>query len=90
MYVIIMKDMEGGIYLSEQILFYGNRDAARDAARDLIRNNRDTCYSLIKVDLTATNYREYKEGVHYIIYEGTLYNDIDKCISSGNYDYCAI
>lgn len=28
--------------------------------------------------------------LHDIIYEGTLYNDIDKCLSSGDYEICAI
>lgn len=90
MYVIIMKDMYGGIYLSEQILFYVNQFEARDVIRTMIRFNRDTCYSLIKVNLAASNYSEYKEETHYIKYEGTLYNDIDKCLSSGEYEICAI
>lgn len=90
MYVIIMKDVYGGIYLSEQILYYTTRIEAREDIRDMIKNNRDTCYTLIKVDLTASNYIEYKDGVHDIRYEGKLYKDIEKCLSTGEYEMCAI
>lgn len=86
MYVILMKDKYGGIYLNEQILFYDNLRESVMCARNMSLNNRDTMYQLIKLDLNSYEYEEYKTNSHDIIYEGKLYTDIDKCIIEGKYN----
>lgn len=86
MYVIMMKDKDNGLYLSEQILFYVNLADALKARYNMAIHNRDTMYQIIRVDLQPAMYEEYEKRSHDIIYEGLLYNDIDKCIIEGKYD----
>lgn len=85
MYVIVMKDKYGGIYLCEQIEYYLDKKTADARLKDLRENNRDSRYQLIRVDLDAARYPEYLKKSNDIIYEGDLYTDIDKCMISGEY-----
>ena len=85
MYVLILKDKYGGIYLCEQIEYYLSLESAMLARRENAKANRDNRYLLIKVNLNPECYREYQEETNKIIYEGDLYTDIDKCLLSGDY-----
>ena len=85
MYVIVMQDKYGGMYLCEQIEYYLDKQTADSRLEDLRKNNRDTRYLLIRVDLDAAKYPEYSNKINEIVYEGRLYTDIDKCMISGEY-----
>ena len=86
MYVLILKDKYGGIYLCEQIEYYFTLESVLLARREYAKANRDSRYEVIKVNLKPESYREYQEKTNQIIYEGDLYTDIDKCLLSGDYE----
>lgn len=86
MYVLIMQDKYGGIYLSEQIEYYLNKKSAVISLKEHRDNNRDSRYHLIRVDLDPARYPEYLTDSSDIIYEGELYKDIDKCLILGEYE----
>ena len=85
MYVLILKDKYGGIYLCEQIEYYLTFESVMIARREYAKSNRDNRYEVIKVDLNPESYREYQEETNEIFYEGKLYSDIDECLLSGDY-----
>ena len=85
MYVLMLKDKYGGIYLCEQIEYYLSLASVLKARKEYAEANRDTRYTIIRVNLNPESYREYQEKTNQIIYEDALYNDIDKCLLSGDY-----
>lgn len=86
MYVILLKDKYNGLYLCEQFEYYLDRETAINRCKEYEAANRDTIYHVIKVELNPESYTEYKQHTHNIIYEGALYNDIDRCIFEGDYN----
>ena len=81
MYVLLLQD----IYSCKPIIYFSDLDKAKRAMKHFVRNSRYGIYILVSLNLTVTNYSEYKEGVNFITYEGKMYNDICTCLLSGNY-----
>ena len=82
MYVILLQD----IYSTKPIVYFTDLDKAKRAMKHFVRNSRYGKYILISLNLTVTNYSEYKEGVNFITYEGKMYNDICTRLLTGDYD----
>ena len=83
MYVILLQD----IYSTKPIVYFTDLDKAKRAMKHFVRNSRCRYdkYILISLNLTATNYPEYKQGINLIIYNDKMYNDICTCLLTGDY-----
>lgn len=81
MYVILFSD----IYACKPVRYFTDIDKAKRAMYHMGGKRRFITYKLISLDLDATNYPEYKQGVNHITYEGKMYNDICTCLLSGDY-----
>ena len=81
MYVLLLQD----IYSTKPIVYFTDLDKAKRAMKHFVRNSRYAIYILVSLNLTVTNYSEYKEGINFITYEGKMYNDICTCLLSGDY-----
>lgn len=81
MYVLLLQD----IYSCKPIIYFTDLDKAKRAMKHFVRNSRYGNYILVSLNLTVTNYSEYKEGVNFITYKGKMYSDICTCLLVGDY-----
>lgn len=80
MYVILKTD----IYSCKPVMYFTDFDKAKRIIFHLAKNSR-YIFALIALNLSASNYPEYKQGVNFINYEGEMYNDICTCLLTGDY-----
>lgn len=81
MYVILLSD----IYACKPIRYFTDIDKAKHAIYQMGGKRRFLVYTLVSLNLSASNYTEYKQGVNHITYEGKMYNDICTCLLTGDY-----
>ena len=80
MYVILLSDT----YACKPIRYFTDIDKAKHAMCHMGRNRRFINYTLVSLNLSASDYTEYKQGVNHITYEGKMYNDICTCLLLGD------